>query len=1107
MNENFSQRLKRLRKAAGITQSELAEKLNVHLQTVSKWERDVSRPDLSVLGGMASLLNVSLEELLGCPPSEGGLPCSGVFNASAEGLAISRARKDAGRSQEELAASLGVSADIVSKWERGVVCPDIEQLCALSAQFSLPVSRLYYGLAGQSGRPACASASVRGKRSLVPAALAALLLCALLVCIAVIVPALGRKQFVVVADGREYTVSQDDWFSLPDPQREGYDFLYYAADDGSPVTFPVKVGGNASLTAVYSPREYTIDYWLNGGSFLSSATTVFTVESGGVTLPELTKPGSSFEGWYLTPDFSGEPVHSVSCAADDISVYAKWDNTVYTVKYELQGGTMSLSNPQTITAESEQTLSEPVRRGYIFLGWFTGPSGGTRYYSVGGENAANLTLYAVWQQSGDAFNVLYDTCGGSLLGENPVSVGAGEVCELYGAQKAGHTFVGWNTSPDGSGKYYDGLYGISCDLTLYAVYAPNTYTVVYRLNGGTYYAGESNPNSVRFGQSITLYPAAKAGHTFVGWFTSREGGEQVVELNSSNILSLSTLYACFTPDVYTVSLNADGGEFAFDGNIYAVHSFNVTFGCEVELPECTLAGYDFCGWFDCEGNLYESINVLNVGNLSLTARYREAGLTYDIVYNLSGGINDSRNPQKVALGQTVRLNQPSRQGYIFLGWNTSPAGDGEYIECTPADQTETLVLYAVWQEIVVSGSARHFSYEMGQSSVSVTDYSGPYGDNVNIVIPSYIEGKPVVAVKFSSRSDDVAEVKNIKSLTIPSTVQILGECAFARLCIAEPVLIPASVSQIGENCFYGSQLSVEFKSGGALKEVGDYAFANAYFMNTVVLPQGVRAVMPHAFSGATLFGRGIILPYGVTYIGGYALVISGSGSEEPARAYLPSSVNSVEPYAFGSGDTVYVYASFSREQTQAFSPLWDNCAQVEYVGDEEKSVTLDCGTEKNVLAGNAFALPVLNREGCTFLGWVDGEGMLVNMFYVPSHDAVLTPLFEQSSVSDGRGKDAPAVLTAEKVYEFIVFSSADFYFKPNISAGQRFIPEFEYTVENCEKSHNLLCMSADYSAEYISGVAVKYGGGVLCFSLAGNSGTSEMCHGCAARVTVTLRVV
>ena len=35
--------------------------------------------------------------------------------------------------------------------------------------------------------------------------------------------------------------------------------------------------------------------------------------------------------------------------------------------------------------------------------------------------------------------------GGKLLGDNPVSVGAGETHALFDAQKDGYDFVGWNT--------------------------------------------------------------------------------------------------------------------------------------------------------------------------------------------------------------------------------------------------------------------------------------------------------------------------------------------------------------------------------------------------------------------------------------------------------------------------------------------------------------------------------------------------------------------------------------------------------------------------------------------------------------------------------------
>lgn len=59
-----AQRLARLRKEAGFSQEELAEKLGVSRQAVSKWERAESSPDLDNLIALARLYGVSLDELL-----------------------------------------------------------------------------------------------------------------------------------------------------------------------------------------------------------------------------------------------------------------------------------------------------------------------------------------------------------------------------------------------------------------------------------------------------------------------------------------------------------------------------------------------------------------------------------------------------------------------------------------------------------------------------------------------------------------------------------------------------------------------------------------------------------------------------------------------------------------------------------------------------------------------------------------------------------------------------------------------------------------------------------------------------------------------------------
>lgn len=70
MSNTLGKKISELRKEKGITQEELAEKLGVSPQAVSKWENEISCPDIMLLPELAKIFDVSIDELFSVIPKK-----------------------------------------------------------------------------------------------------------------------------------------------------------------------------------------------------------------------------------------------------------------------------------------------------------------------------------------------------------------------------------------------------------------------------------------------------------------------------------------------------------------------------------------------------------------------------------------------------------------------------------------------------------------------------------------------------------------------------------------------------------------------------------------------------------------------------------------------------------------------------------------------------------------------------------------------------------------------------------------------------------------------------------------------------------------------------
>lgn len=120
-----------------------------------------------------------------------------------------------------------------------------------------------------------------------------------------------------------------------------------------------------------------------------------------IKLPtDVTRPGYIFVGWYLDPNFTGNPVTEISRVdlINGVKVYAKWIPAVYKLTFELNGiGKLPDGAATTVTHGVSTKLPVPISDTHNFAGWYTTAACTGSSVSETGENVlSDLTYYAKW---------------------------------------------------------------------------------------------------------------------------------------------------------------------------------------------------------------------------------------------------------------------------------------------------------------------------------------------------------------------------------------------------------------------------------------------------------------------------------------------------------------------------------------------------------------------------------------------------------------------------------------------------------------------------------------------------------------------------------------
>ena len=522
-------------------------------------------------------------------------------------------------------------------------------------------------------------------------------------------------------------------------KKTGYSFVSWnTKSDGSGTKYTNKQsvknlsttnGATVNLYAQWTPITYYVKFNGNGSTSGSMSDEAFKYD----TAKALTANAFKRE-FIVTYNYNGNGNDNTTAAAK--ATFSGWaESSGGAKKYDNKESVKNLTSTSGATVDlyakwtdASVTLPSPTRTGYVFSGWYTAASGGTK---IGNGRASytpakNITLYAHWTPV--TYTIKFNgnsSTSGTMANMSMTYDVAGNLTD-NAFKRTGYSFTGWNTKADGSGTKYTNKQSVKnltttngATITLYAQWTPNAYTIRFNGNGST--SGSMNSMSMTYdtAKALTANAFKKTGYTFKNWNTKADGSgtsysdKQTVKNLTSSSGNIIDLYAQWTPITYTIKFNGNSSTSGTMSNL----SMTYDEAKALTVNAFKKTGYSFVSWntkADGSGTKYtnkqsvKNLTATNGATINLYAQWTPT--TYTIKFNGNGSTSGTMSnlSMKYDEAKSLTANAFKKIGYIFKNWNIKADGSGtsysdkQTVKNLTTSSGNIVDLYAQWNPVSYS---------------------------------------------------------------------------------------------------------------------------------------------------------------------------------------------------------------------------------------------------------------------------------------------------------------------------------------------------------------------------------------------------------------------